>query len=113
MSKQKLILNNIYVTTFIILLLFIHFVFDYMNVSLINKRILQIYILVMSVCLLSLFFTMFQKTYKLAYIIFICSFTVYIYMYNNVDEIVRERGETRCLEIGLDYNHEMGKCIDE
>lgn len=113
MSKQKLILNNIYITAFIMLILFMHFVFDYMNVSLIDERILQIYILAMSVCLLSLFFTIFQKTYKFAYIIFICSFTVYIYMYNNVDEIVRERGDTRCLEIGLDYNHEMRKCIDE
>lgn len=110
MSKLIFNLSDVIIKLFLCAILFAFFAIDLFVVDLKNKTILITYTSVMFVSLLSLFLTIFPKLYKIALGLFIISFTVYIYMYNNVAEIVEQHNLVNCLNIGKVYDPNQKIC---
>lgn len=110
MSKLIFNLSDVIIKLFLCAILFAFFAIDLFEVDLKNKTILITYTSVMFVSLLSLFLTIFPKLYKIALGLFIISFTVYIYMYNNVAEIVEQHNLVNCLNIGKVYDPNQKIC---
>ena len=110
MSKLIFNLSDVIIKLFLCAILFAFFAIDLFEVDLKNKTILITYTSVMFVSLLSLFLTIFPKLYNISLGLFIISFTVYIYMYNNVAEIVEQHNLVNCLNIGKVYDPNQKIC---
>lgn len=110
MSKLIFNLSDIIIKLFLCAILFAFFTIDLVEINLENKKNFITYISVMFVSLLSLFLTIFPKLYKIALSIFVISFIAYIYMYNNVEEIVEQHNLVNCLNLGKVYDHTKKIC---
>lgn len=110
MSKLIFNLSDVIIKLFLCAILFAFFAIDLFEVDLKNKTILIIYRSVMFVSLLSLFLTIFPKLHNISLGLFIISFTVYIYMYNNVAEIVEQHLIDGCMDIGNVWDYNEHRC---
>ncbi|MBQ8869966.1 MAG: hypothetical protein IJ019_01155 [Alphaproteobacteria bacterium] len=112
MSKLIFNIPDVALKIFLCVVLLLFFGVDYIEVSLINKAVLNVYVSMMFVSLLSLFLTIFPKVFKYAICVFLISFLIYIYMYNNIDEIVEQHNLVDCFEVGKVYDPNQKICQD-
>lgn len=106
-------LFNILIKLFFLFLLLFFFAFDYAAICNIKKDILTIYCSMMAASLFFFGLTFFPKIRIKAYVAFALCITGYLYMYNNTEEIVEERQQINCLEIGLIYDPVQKICRDD
>ncbi len=113
MDKQTLNIKKVIFKTLILFLLVAFFMLDYVEIFPISENILHLYVSMMFVCLISFMLTFFKKLRKSAYFIFISGFAVYIYMYNNITEIIEKHRQVYCLETGKIYDPIQKICRDD
>ena len=113
MDKQTPNVKKLIFKTLILFLLAAFFMLDYVEIFPVSENILRLYVSMMFVCLISFMLTFFKKLRKCAYFIFISGFAVYVYMYNNVTEIIEKHRQEYCLEVGKIYDPVQKICRDD
>lgn len=111
MNRQNLLLRLI--TTIKLIILFLMIAWFGMDCSIVHpasSNIFYTYELTMFTSVIFFFATFFSKTRKLAYVLFIISFIVYLAMYNFSDEIIIQHKIDVCLDQGLVWDGNELRC---
>mgnify|MGYP004669587241 FL=1 len=111
MNRQNLLLRLI--TTIKLIILFLMIAWFGMDCSIVHpasSTIFYTYELTMFTSVIFFFATFFSKTRKLAYVLFIISFIVYLAMYNFSDEIIIQHKIDVCLDQGLVWDGNELRC---
>ena len=103
-------IRKIFIKLFILFIMFGLMLIDWMIVQSIPRQILNIYGLVMFVCLASFGLTIFPKIKKICYIIFFISLTIYVYMYNFIDNIKEQHLIDGCMDMGNVWDYDEHRC---
>lgn len=106
MSKRMLFIAKILLKLLVLITLTVGFAVEYINTAEINPYLRYAYILVMFVCSFSFLITFIKKYRKIAYIVFILSFIIFLLM-GRIPAIKLIHDSISCLEAEKgtwDYN---------
>lgn len=114
MGKQITInwqmIRKLFIKLFILFVMFGLMAVDWTIVQSIPHHILNIYSLVMFVCLASFGLTIFPKIKKICYIVFFISLITYICMYNFIDDIKEQHLIDSCMDLGNVWDYKEHRC---